>query len=116
MGLDRFAHSFDEEHYTGEFDSKELAIKDARECLGDNGDNRKSIFVGIILYHFPSEFVDSDRVVEEMEERAYDEMGCDDEVIDVVELKGFGKALDALVDKFCSINYWTVGDIKEIKI
>ena len=64
----KYAYSFDEDNFYGEFDSIEKALDAARK---DNCDNEDYVFVGIIGEYAP--FIDGDSVIEDLQERALEE-------------------------------------------
>lgn len=65
---DKWTYSFDEEHYTGKFDSREEAIKEAKEIDEDYKGNAEGRFwVGKVQKVFPSG-VQIDTILEDVAE------------------------------------------------
>lgn len=59
-----YSYSFDEENYTGEFDSIDEAIEEAR----DEADGRDFVYVGKAVRPDPLNFIDGQEVIERIAE------------------------------------------------
>ena len=108
-------YSLDGENYRFD-DLTELLAE--LEDGGDLGEG-KTIHAGTAIRHKASEFFYVDSLVDDMQNRAYDEAGEwaeDFPDISKEQSKELGDLIGAWLDKNVNVNFWTVGDAKEIQI
>ena len=70
---DNYAYSFDNEHYFGQYDSIRIALRLAKQDIKYNDElkNIKTIYIGRVYKYEP--YVDAVRVIEWVQQDAYDE-------------------------------------------
>lgn len=112
--MDKYCYSYNEENYHGKYDSREEALDAAIES--DN--EAKTIEIAKVIKIDPSFYFDLESLIETMNEQASDnEFGfVEDDIIDIDNFRELEKEIKELIDQYCSINYYTVGDIQKHKI
>ena len=122
---DNYAYSFDNEHYFGQYDSIRIALRLAKQDIKYNDELRdvKTIYIGRVYKFEPC--VDAVRVIERVQDDAYDEA---DEYIgdylDHVEKEEWQKLEAMLTETFNKWaketdnepSFFTVEDVKEYEL
>lgn len=78
MSKEQFSYSFDEEHYSGQFDSRDEALAEAKsEAKGDS--EKSTVWIGkcvpLEVKQLMARACDANDIIERMQEACYDEVG-----------------------------------------
>lgn len=112
----KYAYSYDEENFTGEFDSPEAAAEEAF----DNDPEMESVYVGEVVKEAAHAFVNARLIVENLQEQAADDCGewAEDWLEALQKNKEKLAELEQVVGDWIQEQYpptfWTVKNVKEI--
>jgi hypothetical protein len=118
----KYAYSYDGEEYYGEFDSEAAAIAEAASNAfgGDDAHIGTTIHVGrlapaIEYLRTPSKWPFTERLIECLDERLYDEISSDDRIIEVSreKLHELDKLVLDWLEQNATFNRWGVKDTRE---
>lgn len=122
---DNYAYSFDNEHYFGQYDSIRIALRLAKEDIKYNDElkNIKTIYIGRVYKYEP--YVDAVRVIEWVQQDAYDEADeYTEDYLDNVKKEELQKLEAMLTETFNKWaketgnepNFFTVEEIQEYSL
>jgi len=108
MKPDKYAYSFNEETYQGEFDSIDEALKEAHDEY-----EYDKVYVGKLVDIDPSKYIFVDELLETIDEGIYDDIGDFDEPFFVIDNDTFEKDIRAVIRKHVIVTAKAITDSKE---
>jgi hypothetical protein len=110
----KYCYSTDEEEYYGEFDSREEALAEARNCK-DEGMVWTGVVKPAVDYLRKWHKSTGERIAEALDENLADYISGDEAIFDLAPEKceELGKLITDFIEQHAVFNRWGVGDIQE---